>query len=122
MWKDRVFLDHDFDITFLTWKFDMASNVYPLFSMTQSRPGDNNVTEFANDRVEDLLDRSRRTPDNAERTQIGQQLHAVLWEEMPYTFLWTVDRVAGYRIDRFKKTPSIDPFTFFRSIDEWELK
>jgi peptide/nickel transport system substrate-binding protein len=119
-WYEQVFYDRDYDISFVVWKFDDASNVYPLFSLTQQDPGQYNMVQFSHDGVEELLDRFRRSADDTERTEVGKRLHALLHEEVPYTFLWTVNHNAGLRIDRIKKI-DIDPFYFFRTIEDWEM-
>jgi peptide/nickel transport system substrate-binding protein len=119
-WYERVFFSRDYDITFVSWKFDDASNIYPLFSRTQMLPGLLNITSFENDRVEELLTRFRFTTNDIERNEVGRELHRILNEELPYTFLWTLQYNAGYRTDRIKRI-SIDPFYFFRTIDSWEM-
>jgi peptide/nickel transport system substrate-binding protein len=117
---ERVFYRHDYEIAFVTWKFDAASNVHPLFSVTQQEPGSYNIVQFNHDGVEELLGRFRHSTDDAERTAAGQRLHAVLHEEVPYTFLWTLHHYAGLRIDKIKRI-QIDPFYFFRTIENWEM-
>lgn len=120
VWRERVFYDHDYDITFVSWKFDDASNIYPLFSRTQRGAGQYNIVQYSNPQVERLLVDYRTTADDAQRGQLGKQLHAVLFEEAPYTFLWTLDYNAGYRVDRICRL-DIDPFYFFRRIHKWEI-
>lgn len=120
VWHRRVFYDHDYDITFLAWKFDDASNIYPLFSRSRQGPGQYNLVQYSNPQVEKLLTDFRTTVDDDRRGQLGRQLHAVLYEEAPYTFLWTLNYNAGYRVDRLKVL-DIDPFYFFRRIDRWEM-
>lgn len=117
---ERIFYDRDFDIAFVTWKFDAANNIYPLFSLTQQDPGLYNIVQFDNAMVEGLLNEFRHTTNDAERTAIGQRLHTILHEEAPYTFLWTLHHAAGFRIDRVKRM-QIDPFYFFRTIEDWEM-
>lgn len=121
VWYDRVFMDHDYDITFVSWKFDDASNIYPLFSRTQQAPGQYNICLFENDEVEAQLELFRATANDAERAAAGQQLHQLLHEHSPYTFLWTVEHSAAYVRSHIKKI-RIQPFSFFTYIDEWELE
>jgi peptide/nickel transport system substrate-binding protein len=121
VWYQRVFIDRDFDITFVSWKFDDASNIYPLFSRTQQAPGQYNVCQYENDQVEAQLEIFRTATDDAERTDAGQRLHRLLHEETPYTFLWTLEHSSAYRRDNIKKI-RIQPFYFFTYIDEWELE
>lgn len=119
-WYEKIFFDRDYDITFLSWKFDEGSNIYPLFSRSQQLPGLYNIIQFDNEEVEELLGRFRYGSDQSERAEIGKRLHAVLSDECPYTFLWTLTYNAGRRIE--VKKINIDPFYFFRGIENWEVE
>ena len=121
VWYERIFIDRDFDITFMSWKFDDASNIYPLFSKTQTDPGEYNVCQFENDEVQTQLEIFTTTTDDAERTAAGQRLHQLLFDESPYTFLWTVEHSSAYLRSHLKRI-RIQPFYFFSYIDEWELE
>jgi len=44
-WYEKIFYERDYDITFVQWKFDNASNIYPLFSQTQQDPGMYNIVQ-----------------------------------------------------------------------------
>jgi peptide/nickel transport system substrate-binding protein len=120
-WYEKIFYSHNYDITFVQWKFDEGSNIYPLFSKTQKSPGMFNIVQFDNDEVEILLDRFRNTEDDSERTEIGMRLHELLHEESPYTFLWTLQHGMAYRADNIRRI-NIHPFNFFNYIDEWLLE
>jgi peptide/nickel transport system substrate-binding protein len=120
-WYERVFFDRDYDITFVSWKFDEGCNVYPLFSSTQQFPGGFNIVEFGNIEVEKWLNVFRNTTDPTERKEAAQRLHQRLYEESPYTFLWTLKYNAGIRIDQIKQI-EIHPVNFFGLIHQWEMK
>ena len=119
-WYKKVFFDHDYDITFVSWKFDEGSNIYPLFSKTEQGPGLYNITQFEHDEIQEYLERFRETRDDAERAEIGQHLHEMLQEQAPYTFLWTLEHNSAYRSDLLSRV-IIHPFYFFTYIEEWEL-
>ena len=120
VWEKRVFYDRDFDITFVSWKFDEGSNIYPLFSRNERLPGRYNIVQFSHDRVENYLMGFRQNTDDSKRTEIGQRLHQILHEEAPYMFLWTLDYNAAYRTSEISSI-NIDPFYFFRTIETWEM-
>jgi peptide/nickel transport system substrate-binding protein len=120
VWQDRVFNQSDFDVTFLTWQFDAASNVYPQFASSEIAPGHYNVGRFADVTADALLDRFRNSVDEGERTDIGRRLHELLHLEAPYVFLWSAENNAAIRVDRVRRM-NIFPFYFFRSIQDWEV-
>jgi peptide/nickel transport system substrate-binding protein len=119
-WYKKVFFDHDYDITFVSWKFDEGSNIYPLFSKTEQGPGQYNITQFEHDGIQEYLERFRETKDDGERAELGQRLHEMLHEQAPYTFLWTLEHNSAYRSDLLSRV-IIHPFYFFTFIEEWEL-
>ena len=121
VWYERVFSDRDYDITFVSWKFDDASNIYPLFSETQRDPGLYNIVQFSHAEVQTYLERFRSTDDDSDRASAGRRLHELLHRESPYTFLWTLDHSSAYRSDTLKRI-RIQPFYFFTFIGEWELE
>lgn len=121
VWYERIFIDRDFDIAFMSWKFDDASNINPLFSRTQMDPGKYNVCQFESEAVEEQLEIFRTTTDDAERTAAGRRLHQLLFEESPYTFLWTVEHNSAF-LRSYLKRIRIQPFSFFTYIDEWVLE
>jgi peptide/nickel transport system substrate-binding protein len=120
-WYEKIFYERDYDITFVQWKFDDGSNIYPLFSRTQQDPGMYNIVQFEHDEIEGLLDRFRNTTDDSERTEVGKRLHEMIHFESPYTFLWTLQHSTAYRIDNIRRI-NLDPFYYFSYIDEWLLE
>jgi len=120
LWYETVFFNRDFDITFVQWKFDEGSNIYPLFSNTQTEPGRYNLVQLDNEEIEEQLNLFRNSTDDAERADTCQRLHQLIHEEAPYTFLWTLDHSLAYRKDTIAKL-RIHPFYFFTYIDEWIL-
>lgn len=119
-WYEKVFFQRDYDLTFVSWKFDEGSNIYPLFSKTEQEPGYYNIVQFENDEIQEYLERFRNSADNTERTEVGKHLHELIHQECPYNFLWTVEYSAAYRSDEIAKI-RIHPFYFFTYIDQWEL-
>jgi peptide/nickel transport system substrate-binding protein len=119
-WKRRIFYEHDYDITHVTWKFDEASNILPLFARSEQGPGQYNIVQYDNPLVDKLLQDFRESVDPTIKTAIGRRLHGILNEEVPYTFLWSLEHSAGYRTDRICRL-DIDPFYFFRRLHQWRM-
>jgi peptide/nickel transport system substrate-binding protein len=120
VWNEKVFMEHDYDIAFVSWKFDDGTNIYPLFSKTEQSPGLYNIVQYENDEIQEFLERFRESEDITERTEIGKRLHALLQRESPYTFLWTLEHSSAYRLDVIKKI-RLHSFYFFSYIDQWKL-
>jgi peptide/nickel transport system substrate-binding protein len=120
-WQEEIFFNRNYDITFMGWKFDDGSNIYPLFSSAEMLAGQYNVVQFSHDEVDNLLNEFRMSTDNTERTEISKRLHVVLREESPYLFLWSLQYNAGIRLNRIRKI-LIDPFNFFGFINTWRMQ
>ncbi len=117
-WKEEVKGKHDFDIVFAEWIFDNSSDISSLFHSSKSTPplGDNFIS-FKNAKVDSLLGLFAQTINHEVRRRINYQLHEVLAEECPYTFLWTLEKNAA--IANKVKKAVVHPYRFFTFINEW---
>ncbi|NTW57541.1 MAG: hypothetical protein HGB21_01195 [Nitrospirae bacterium] len=119
-WKEDVFLEHDFDIIFASWVFDDSADISSLFHSGEIGPWKNNFGGYANPEVDGLINESKLTLDHEKRRTINRKLHALLAEETPYTFLWTLTNYAAYR-DKVRRV-AIHPYKFFSFADEWFIE
>lgn len=117
-WKEEVKSKHDFDIVFAEWLFDNSSDITSLFHSGKSQPptGDNFIS-FRNARVDSLLDTFSRTINHEVRRRINYELHEILADECPYTFLWTLEKNAA--IENKVKKSVVHPYRFFTFVNEW---
>ncbi len=118
-WKEDVFLEHDFDIIFASWVFDDSADISSLFHSGEIGAWKNNFGGYSNPEVDGLINESKLTLDHEKRRTINRKLHALLAEENPYTFLWTLTNYAAYR-DKVRRV-AIHPYKFFSFADEWFL-
>lgn len=119
VWKKRVMKDHDYDITIASWSFDDANNITSLFHSSSSNAWGNNFVEFRNPQVDALLTEANATSDFDKKRSIYQKLHAILSDEAPYTYLWTLTHHAAHQ-NRLKSA-KVEPTAFFRHILSWRL-
>ncbi|MGH7323828.1 MAG: ABC transporter substrate-binding protein [Candidatus Rokuibacteriota bacterium] len=116
-WKESVFLEHDFDIIFASWVFDDSADISSLFHSAEIGSWKNNFGAYSNPEVDSLIVESKLTLDHEKRRTINRKLHAILAEEVPYTFLWTLTNYSGYH-KRLRRV-AIHPYKFFSFADEW---
>ena len=118
-WKEDVFADHRFDIVFASWVFDDSADISSLFHSAEIGPWKNNFGGYSNPEVDSLIVESKLTLDHEKRRTINRKLHAMLAEEAPYTFLWTLTNYSAYH----KKIQhvAIHPYKFFSYADEWYI-
>jgi peptide/nickel transport system substrate-binding protein len=120
VWKQKVLNEHDYDITIASWSFDDASNINSLFHSSSAKPWGNNFVMYKNDEVDALLTEADATNDFDKRRAIYHKLHAVIADEAPYTFLWTLMHHAAHNT---KITGvRVEPFAFFKHIVSWRVE
>ncbi len=119
-WKEDVFLEHDFDIIFASWVFDDSADISSLFHSGEIGPWKNNFIGYSNPEVDSLINESKLTLDHEKRRTINRKLHAILADENPYTFLWTLTNYAAYH--KKVRRVAIHPYKFFSYADEWFME
>ncbi len=118
---ERVEQSRNFDMALVTWNFDAAGNIYPLFS----RQGTMNWGAFDHPEVEKLLTSRNNAEDPNVLQAVSYELHRVINREVPYIFLWGLQRVAGHHRKikcRDSVTIKIHPYFFFTFIDQWYIE
>jgi len=119
-WKEDVFLEHDFDIIFASWVFDDSADISSLFHSGEIGSWKNNFGGYSNPEVDGLINESKLTLDHEKRRTINRKLHAILAEENPYTFLWTLTNYAAYH--KKVRRVAIHPYKFFSYADDWFME
>jgi peptide/nickel transport system substrate-binding protein len=119
-WKEDVFLEHDFDIIFASWVFDDSADISSLFHSGEIGSWKNNFGGYSSPEVDGLINESKLTLDHEKRRTINRKLHAVLAEENPYTFLWTLTNYAAYH--KKVRRVAIHPYKFFSYADDWFIE
>jgi peptide/nickel transport system substrate-binding protein len=116
-WKEDVFLEHDFDIMFASWVFDDSADISSLFHSAEIGGWKNNFGGYSSQEVDGLIVESKLTLDHEKRRTINRKLHALLADEQPYTFLWTLTNYSAYH--KKLRRVQIHPYKFFSFADEW---
>ncbi len=119
-WKEDVFLEHEFDIIFAIWVFDDSADISSLFHSGEIGAWKNNFGGYSNLEVDGLINESKLTLDHEKRRTINRKLHAILAEENPYTFLWTLTNYAAYH--KKVRRVAIHPYKFFSYADDWFIE
>jgi peptide/nickel transport system substrate-binding protein len=85
----KEFIDPgNFDATILGWSTGPEPDQYDIWHSSKTGPRELNFIQFKNAEVDELLERGRRTFDQAERKQAYDRFQEILAEEQPYTFLY----------------------------------
>jgi peptide/nickel transport system substrate-binding protein len=79
----------DYDAMTLGWSGSIESDPFQIFHSAQISEGGDNYVHYRNERLDELIDKARVTMDEAARLKLWHEVHAILHEDQPYTFLWT---------------------------------
>jgi peptide/nickel transport system substrate-binding protein len=118
-WKEDIFLNHDFDLMFASWVFDDSADISSLFHSAEIGDWKNNFGAYSNPEVDSLIVESKLTLDHEKRRTINRKLHAIIAEDTPYVFLWTLTNYAAY--NKKIRHVAIHPYKFFSYADEWYI-
>jgi len=83
-----------FDAMTLGWGGAFESDPYQMFHSTQVGDGGDNYIHYINPACDRAIEQARTTLDKEKRTKLWHEVHRILHEDQPYTFLWTSRAVA----------------------------
>ncbi len=122
---------HDFDALVLGWVMGIDPDLYQIWHSSQTGVNQLNFVGFQNRKADALIIKIRQEYDHQKQVEYCHQLHRIIAEEQPYTFLyvgkWTaildkrivireVESGGKVRYRRIKPTPTGD-FTFY--FNQW---
>ncbi len=76
---------------------DSDNGLYPLFHSSEWAPGGFDYTYLGNDKVDELLDEARLTPEPDAREKIYSEAMDIIWEEAPWIFLHSEKQINAVR-------------------------
>ncbi len=99
---------YNFDMTWAAWGAGLYKDPESLWSSAEAaRPSGNNITGFADPRVDALIDAQRAEFDVAKRHEICRQVDRILTEACPYVLLWNADSTRLLYWNRFGVPPTV---------------
>ena len=85
--------DRRFDAITLAWTSGIESDPKQIFHSDSIADGGNNYIGYRNEELDALIDQARVTVDEDERIAMWQQIHRILQDDQPYTFLFNTKSV-----------------------------
>lgn len=79
----------DFDAVVLGWSMGIDPDLYQLWHSSQSGPQQLNFVGYRNPRADELIVRIRQEYDLDVQRELTHQLHRLIAEDQPYTFLYS---------------------------------
>jgi ABC-type transport system substrate-binding protein len=79
---------HDFDALVLGWVMGIEPDLYQIWHSSQTHPHQLNFVGFKNPEADDLIVKIRQEYDHEKQVAYCHQLHELIAQEQPYTFLY----------------------------------
>ncbi len=103
-----VYLDklkkHDYDACYASWQLSVTpDDPYQIFHSSQSEGDGSNHVVYKNPESDKLLEENRITFDDTKRKEILDKWQQIIYDDQPYTFMWTETSRYFYS-DRFRNT------------------
>ena len=83
--------ERKFEAIILGWSLSRDPDIYDIWHSSKTAKSEFNFISYANPRVDQLLIEGRQSCDQAKRQAIYRELHRIMNEEQPYTFLYYPD-------------------------------
>ncbi len=88
--------DRKFDLMSLAWSTGVESDPFELWHSSQWQSRGQNLTGFSDPEADRLIGAIRRETDPAQRYKLQHRLHAILYRECPYIFLFCAPEKGAY--------------------------
>ena len=111
----------NYDAAYLSWDLDPDPDPFPLFHSSQFPPRGQNFVYYSNPRADALIDQGRREIDMSKRQTIYRQLHAILADDQPYTWVMqpSVKWVVNRRVNGVKESKGWGLFLWYPGELDW---
>jgi len=112
----------EFDACLLAWRLDLDPDIYDTFHSTMVPPVGLNHGFYSNAKVDSLLEAGRTEFDQDKRREIYHEVHRVMHDDPPYTFINAVPekRPISKRIHGVVVSPN-GPFDFWPGANYWYI-
>jgi len=110
----------EFDAAILGWRLDLDPDVFDTFHSSMTPPRGLNHGFYKNPRVDSLLVLGRREFDQNKRAAIYHEVHRLIAEDQPYTFINAVPekRPIARKIQGIQISP-LGPYDFWPGANYW---
>jgi peptide/nickel transport system substrate-binding protein len=77
-----------YDACSLAWGGTVESDPYQIFHSSQISDQGDNRTHYVNKKLDEVIERARKTVNDDERAKLWHEVHRILHADQPYTFLF----------------------------------
>lgn len=110
-----------FEAIILGWGLGREPDCFDIFHSSKTKPGEFNFISYSNPELDRLLTRGRRTFDKKKRKEIYHKIHAIIYEDQPYMFLYVPNALVAVN-ERFVGIEPSSVGIGYNFIDWWVPK
>lgn len=114
---DQFIGKKNFQVVLLGWTIPAEPDPYTVWHSASSGPGGLNFVSYSNPEADDLIEKGRREFDREKRAEIYRDLHRLIAEDCPYTFLFFP--YSTMAIDKRIKGIEPKPAGIFHNFIDW---
>jgi len=107
----------NFEVVILGWSLGRDPDQYSIWHSEQTKEGQYNFVTYKNPEADSLIDRGRHTFDQRERERIYKKLHRVIFDDIPYIFLYYAESLPV--IHKRIQGPEVAPLGLGWNFREW---
>lgn len=116
------FMDkRNFEAICLGWTVPREPDNFDIWHSSKTKEGEFNFAGYRNDEVDRLLVEARRTFDQDSRAALYKRIHAILYEDQPYMFLYVPESLSILN-SRFRGVAPAPAGLSYNFIDWWVPK
>lgn len=94
--------EFNFDMTWAAWAAGPIKDAEPMWhSEAADVKSSNNICGFKNERVDELIEKTREMFDVEDRHEVIREIDQIIYDETPYVLLWNVDYIRLLYWNRF---------------------
>lgn len=108
--------ERNFDSLMLAWSTPIESDPYQLWHSGQVKRGDN-FTGFTTREMDFIIEQARMEFDEKKRNKMYKRFHEILYQNQPYTFLFTSFSLVAYH----RRFENVHIYKGGLDLDEWQI-
>jgi peptide/nickel transport system substrate-binding protein len=115
-WVAEVKKGKGYDLVLGRWRPTPGDYLRGLFHST----GSENWFGYKNPQVDRKLEELGRSTSASQYLETLRALNILLWDDQPYTFLWSLKAWSAYNRDHYQNVERIHPFHYFSHVADWD--
>ncbi|MDR1608640.1 MAG: peptide-binding protein [Deltaproteobacteria bacterium] len=107
----------DFEAIIMGWTIPLDPDLFDVWNSTKTKEGELNFISYNNPEIDKLIDEGRFTLDQAKRKVAYDRIQEILFQDVPYVFLFVPDRLVA--LHKRYIGPEVTALGMGDNLNEW---